>query len=137
MPLHSFKCPSGHVSEVYQPLNGLRETETCHCGEPAQKVFLRFPAAFVQADVHYASPVDGRPITSRQARLEDMARNQCVEYDPGMKDDYLRRQKESDEFLGNKVEEHFDSAIEAMPTRKRELLEQELRSGVDLVTTRA
>lgn len=28
----------------------------------------------------YASPIDGRPITSRSARREDLKRNNCVEW---------------------------------------------------------
>jgi hypothetical protein len=30
----------------------------------------------------YLSPIDGRPITSRSERREDMKRNDCVEIDP-------------------------------------------------------
>lgn len=32
----------------------------------------------------YPSPIDGRPITSRQARKDDLARNGCVEYEPSL-----------------------------------------------------
>lgn len=138
MPLHSFVCQANHLTEAYQPLSQLREYEPCgKCGEPAQKRFLRFPFAVVQADVHYESPVDGRVINSKHARIEDMARNNCIEYDPAMKDDQQRRIRESDEAIGQKIEHHFDSEVSAMPARKRELLEQELRSGADLEFTRS
>ena len=33
----------------------------------------------------YRSPIDGRPITSRSQRREDLKRNGCVEYEPSMK----------------------------------------------------
>lgn len=33
----------------------------------------------------YRSPIDGRPITSRSARREDLIRNGCVEVDPPKK----------------------------------------------------
>jgi hypothetical protein len=37
----------------------------------------------VQSDIaEYRSPVDGRPITSRSGRREDLTRNDCVEVDP-------------------------------------------------------
>lgn len=40
----------------------------------------------VLADIPtYNSPIDGRPITSRSHRREDLRRNGCVEYDPSMK----------------------------------------------------
>jgi len=32
----------------------------------------------------YRSPIDGRPITSRSARREDLKRNNCVEYEPSL-----------------------------------------------------
>lgn len=32
----------------------------------------------------YASPIDGRPITTRHERREDLKRNNCVEYEPTM-----------------------------------------------------
>lgn len=32
----------------------------------------------------YASPIDGRMITSRSERRDDLARNGCVEYEPSL-----------------------------------------------------
>ena len=32
----------------------------------------------------YQSPIDGRPITSRTARKEDLKRNGCVPYEPSL-----------------------------------------------------
>ena len=137
MPLHSFICENGHHTVLMQSLNALREFEPCaYCELQAQKRFLTFPATFVQADVNYTSPVDGRVINSKHARLEDMARNNCVEYDPAMKGDYMKRLKDSDDQLGRNIEHHFDAELSAMPARKKELLEQELRSGADLEFTR-
>ena len=40
-------------------------------------------APVVQSDIaEYRSPIDGRPITSRAQRREDLRRNGCVEADP-------------------------------------------------------
>lgn len=37
----------------------------------------------VRSDIEpYASPIDGRMITSRSERREDLARNNCVPYEP-------------------------------------------------------
>ncbi len=138
MPLHNFICDNGHLTVRMQSLNALAPQEPCaYCSLMAEKRFLSFPAYFVQQDVNYQSPVDGRVINSRQARLEDMARNNCVEYDPAMKDDHMRRIAQSDEEIGRKIEHHFDAELSVMPTRKKELLEQELRAGADLEFTRS
>lgn len=32
----------------------------------------------------YRSPIDGRPITSRSERRDDLKRNNCVEYEPSL-----------------------------------------------------
>lgn len=40
---------------------------------------------FVAADIpEYHSPIDGRLITSRSHRREDLKRNNCVEWEPGI-----------------------------------------------------
>ena len=37
--------------------------------------FFHAPMVFVQPDICYDSPIDGRPITNLQARKEDLARS--------------------------------------------------------------
>ena len=86
-------------------------------------------SVFVQADICYDSPIDGRPITSKQARIEDLARNNCQEYDPGMRQDYERRGKESQEKLEKIFDASVDEALALMPVRQREKLETELAGG--------
>lgn len=158
MPLHDFRCRSGHVTEQFVaqgvdsidcPICKADALEYCATHSPgdgyewlpvwnrADKVFLRFPMTFVQPDIRYESPVDGRSITSKQARIEDLARNNCVAYDPSMKDEQQRRQRAADEKLGRDIENHFDAEVSRMPARKKELLEQELRSGADIEFTRS
>lgn len=134
MPLHDFRCERGHVTEELVA-QGVDEI-TCSCYLPATKVFLTAPMGFVQADVCYDSPIDGRPITNRQARIEDMKRNNCIEYDPEMKKDAARRLSDGDAALENAVGESVDAAIAAMPARKREKLESEMNAGADTVFER-
>jgi hypothetical protein len=94
------------------------------------------PMVFVSADVCYDSPIDGRPITNKHARIEDMKRAGCIEYDPGMKQDYQRRIVESEKRLDKQVDETFDRTLSELPARKREALFSELRSGVDVTPER-
>lgn len=136
MPLHDHTCQAGHTFERLIPIAELHVPQHCQCGAPAKRVFLRFPMAYVQGDICYDSPVDGRHITNKHARIEDLARHNCVPYDPSMKAEHMRRIKESDDAIGRDIERHFDAEVSAMPARKRELLEQELRSGADLEITR-
>jgi len=90
----------------------------------------------VQQDICYDSPIDGRPITSKQARQEDLARSGCVEYDPEMKTDYRRRIDAEEKALDATVDHFVDSQIANMPARKREKLDAEMKGGMDIETTR-
>lgn len=94
------------------------------------------PMIFVSPDIHYKSPIDGRQITNKSARLDDLARNNCVEYDPEMKTDYKRRIAESEKKLDKSVDEQVEKTISQMPSRKRERLEGELRAGLDAEVVR-
>ena len=54
-------------------------------GEP-MRTPDRLAMPMVISDIpEYRSPIDGRPITSRSARRDDLKRNGCVEYEPSLK----------------------------------------------------
>lgn len=91
---------------------------------------MPIPNFFVQRDICYDSPIDGRPITSRQARIEDLARNGCTEYDPGMRQDYDRRVIEAEAKTEKAMEATVEAEISRMPAVKRERLQAELDGGL-------
>jgi hypothetical protein len=137
MPLHDFRCPHGCTFDALVP-HGI-DYVPCpnHRLTHAEKVFLRFPMSFVQQDIHYTSPVDGRPVTSKQARIEDLKRNDCVEYDPSMKSYAERKRKEDDAALERAIDETVEREIHTMPSSKREKLVAELDGGMSVEYTRA
>lgn len=131
MPLHDFQCPVGHVFDQLVPAG----TEALICRVcpgtvTALKVFLRAPAAFVRQDICYDSPIDGRPITNMQARLEDLARSDCVPYEEGIKQDQERIKRESEASLERSFDETVEREIATMPSRKLEKLSAELEGGM-------
>jgi len=92
MPLHDYRCKScGSEIEISCSVAELGLTRFCRCGNVYERVFLVFPSAFVAADIHYTSPIDDRPITSKQARVEDLKRNGCRPYETGEKEEALTR----------------------------------------------
>lgn len=135
MPVHDFRCPAGHTFEALVG-QGVDWLFCERCKEIAQKVFLRAPAGYVQGDICYDSPVDGRPITNRHARIEDLRRNGCVEWDPGMKQDAQRDRREAQESLDRAVDTTVEQAWAGMPTKKREALAAELHAGSDVEVKR-
>lgn len=135
MPLYAYVCADGHAFDRYLPVSSYAEPQTCECGAPGIK---RICAPMVVTDLPgYESPVDGRWVEGKRARREDLARNNCVEYDPSMKQEYMRKVERSEQALEKVLDQQIEAGIHAMPARKRELLEQELKSGTDLQLTRA
>ncbi len=58
----------------------------------------------------YMSPIDGRPITSRSERRDDLKRNNCVEYEPSLSPTKGKREFRNAEFCkkrGFEVAERF------------------------------
>lgn len=52
----------------------------------------------------YRSPVTGQWIDSNRARANDLARNNCIPYDPEMRKDADRKAKEADVQLDKTVD---------------------------------
>lgn len=136
MPNYDYACDCGKTFERYLPLAEYAQPQVCECGLVAQKIILKAPMAVVQPDICYDSPIDGRPITSKQARIEDLARSNCVPYDPEQKTDYLRRNERQQAELEAKMEATVDREIAQMPSRKRERLAAEMEGGMDVVPER-
>jgi hypothetical protein len=68
-------CDKCHKIHNYvKSVDTRNETPEC-CGVQTRKVILTVPMGYVQPDVCYDSPIDGRPITTRQARIEDLKRS--------------------------------------------------------------
>lgn len=85
----------------------------------------------VAQDVCYDSPIDGTPITSHAARLEDLKRHDCIEYDPEMKKDYERHRQESQQAFEQTIEQSVAHDIARMPSaKKRQLIREVVQEGL-------
>lgn len=134
VPVYEYACLNGHRFDRYLRLEDYAEPQVCECGADAHK---RICAPMIQVDIPaYQSPIDGRCISSRAQRREDLARSGCVEYEPSMKEESARRRAAEDAALDRKVEEHVEREIYAMPATKREKLVAELEGGADVELTR-
>jgi hypothetical protein len=90
----------------------------------------------IKGEVGYESPTTGRAITSHKARREDLARSECIEYDPEMKTDQKRRIEAADAKLDKDFDKTIDKAIDSLPSDKRVRLENEMASGLDVEISR-
>lgn len=79
-------------------------------GAPMEKPYAgQITMPHVISDIpEYASPIDGRMITTRSERRDDLKRNNCVEYEPSMSPTKGKfRNKKFCEKRGIQVSEEF------------------------------
>lgn len=141
MPVHDHKCKlCGSIVERFVAVADLdkpqHHNEGC-AGGLLERVFLVAPAGFVSRDIHYDSPVDGRPITTKHARQEDLRRHGCIEWEPGMKEHFARERQAAEAKLEASFDQTVEAAFEVMDTRKREKLAQELHAGANVEVERS
>lgn len=118
-------------------MHGVEHIVCATCKDKASKVFLKAPAGYVQPDICYDSPIDGRAITNKHARIEDLRRNECQEYDPGMKQDAERRRRDDEVALDKSVDASVDEFFATAGARKVEKLAEEMHAGASLEVNRA
>lgn len=135
IPRYQYRCDDCGDFERIMRISEHVRAVTCECGRLAYQV-ISAPHLFIPAHMRhdalsgYESPIDGRIITNQRARREDMARNGCVEYEPGMREDVDRRCMDNQKSLEKSVDEMVDREISKMPATKLERLDQEIRAGI-------
>lgn len=130
MPTYEYLCGQGHPFERYLPISQYASIQTCECGSVGRKIISK-PMILVSPDIHYESPIDGKPITSLSARKEDLARSNCVPYDPDIKQHVNEKRKREEDNLYKSMDRTIDREIALMPARKREKLEAEMQGGMN------
>lgn len=136
MPLYTYSCLGcGERFDRFMPLALYRQTVVHTCAGIGQKVIL---PPMVRGDLPpYTSPIDGRLIEGRRARMEDLRRNNCRPYEDGEKEYNERARTRENDRLDAAVDATVDREIALMPARKRELLEQEVRAGATCTVERS
>ena len=134
MPTFVYKCPDGHITELYMHRHaqvvrgcGHRSRQGAGCCDLVIEQIITPPMLVkVAADVCYDSPIDGSHITSWDKRTEDLKKNNCSPYDPCIKQDYHARIAREEQALDKAIETHVEAAVEKMPGHKRAQLHSEL-----------
>lgn len=129
MPIYDYHCDACESDmQIYYSFKEHINVTTCDCGQIAKQV-VSVPMLIKSRMVYYDSPIDGRPITSEAARREDMAKNDCVEYDPGMRQDNDRHVAESQQALDRSIDDTMEKEISHLSSRQLETLNSEIASG--------
>lgn len=136
--IYTYRCEQGHAFEVYRRISEHQSIERCDCGLDALQVLTAPVMVKVACDVRYTSPIDDTPITSHQARLEDMKRHDCVPYDPEMKTDARRRAAESQAHLEAAVEQTVCEEIGKLShAKKAQLVKEVVHQGMTVEPVRS
>lgn len=126
MPIYEYRCSNGHTFVNFLTISSHVSELTCECGQIATQI-ISAPLMIKCAEfLCYDSPIDGRPITTWDARREDLARSNCRPYDPEMKKDAERFHANSKAEIDKMVDGTVEEAIEKMPSSKRSRLANEL-----------
>src|SRR6267378_3701005 len=136
MPVYTYNCRGcGQRFEKYLPMALCSSLQIHECAGVGQKIFL---PPMVRGDLPgYESPINGRWIEGRRARLEDLRRSGCRPYETGEREQNERTRARDNAALDARIDETVEREITLMPARKKELLEQEVLSGADCIVTRS
>lgn len=75
MPIYVYRCPAcGSDEDAFRHINE-RDDAPEHCGISMERIIT---PTMIQVDIPaYQSPIDGREVRGRKARMEDLKRNGC------------------------------------------------------------
>lgn len=130
MPLYAMKCEDDHSFDRLIKLANFDNPHFCECGKRAHVQIV--PTMIAPMFEDYQSPIDGSAISSKRKRMNDLARSNCVPYDPGMVEENNRRLKTQEASLEKSIDNTVDAFIEKLPARKKEILAQELAAGASI-----
>ena len=118
--IYESRCNScGKTYEYIKPASQYLDSPFC-CGERTEKVILNPPMGHV-VNINYTSPIDGRPITTKQARINDMRANNCRPWEGMEQEKKVAQERKAYE---EKVE---DKKIEAAAVQAWQSLKPEQR----------
>lgn len=124
MPVYEARCNvCSKVHDYVRPVAQCMDTPEC-CGQKTQKVILSAPMGYVE-NIAYTSPIDGRPITTKQARIEDLRRNNCRPWE-GMEQEQKvsqQRKAEEEKAFDAKLEKTIGETYAALPSDQKRALE--------------
>lgn len=127
MPIYDAYCHKCKRTETYvRSVANCLDTPEC-CGEKMAKVILSAPMGYVH-NIAYTSPIDGRPITTKQQRADDLARSGSRPWE-GLdqeKKEAARKKAYQEQKEDAKIEKVVSEAYYSLAPEKRRVLETSL-----------
>lgn len=93
---------------IYRKIADRDNLPTCFCGATVERVIT---APMVSIFPGYESPVDGRPITSRRERDNDLRQAKAYEWEPGIEKDIARKKQYNLESSNAEIGKAVDDVV--------------------------
>lgn len=114
MPLYDYQCSACDkvFANVFRDYEERDNGPVC-CGAISSKVWLTSPGVIgARAFDAFVSPASGKVIRTEAQYKDDLARSNCVPYEPGIKQDQERRVKNQEAETSQLVEKIVSEAAE-------------------------
>lgn len=112
MPFYDFRCiVCGETMPHYRKIADRDDPEE-HCGHQMTRI-ISAPALRLEIPA-YVSPASGKWINSRAQRREDLKREDCIEYEPGLKEHIAKVKIERQQEIFKGVEKTIDETVSSM-----------------------
>ena len=122
MPTYTYDCFCGRREDAIRSIEDRNRAPVCH-DRPMRRIIVA-PALFIPMEIRYASPIDGKPITSRQARIEDLKRSGSRPWE-GLdqeKKEAARREAYAEKKLDESLAKTAAETFYQLPPSKRDIL---------------
>lgn len=124
--IYESRCNScGKLYEYIKPAAQYLDSPFC-CGVRTEKVILNAPMGHV-VNIYYTSPIDGKPITTKQARINDLRANNCRPWEGLEQEKKVAQERKAYE---EKVE---DKKLEAAAVQAWQSLKPEQRKVLETI----
>lgn len=137
MPTYDFQCPAcNHKAEdVVRPLADYGTPLPCpECAAPMNQ--LVSAPMLVMDYAGYRCPITDDWIEGKRAHRENLKKHSCRVYEPGEKEEMLKRRAAEEKALDESLDQTVGATIEAMAPRQQEVLHQELVAGAGTAVER-
>ena len=136
MPMYSYRCETCKRVEVaFRSIAERAVAPTCVKDGVLMGKFIDAP--MVRGDLPgYDCPITGKWVEGRRAHEQNLKVHGCRVYDPGEKEQMLRRKAQESEAQDEAFGDTAAQVFEAMPVEKREAVASALDNGLDFTVER-
>lgn len=136
MPNYAFKCSyCKREKEVFLKIVDRNSEVSCSaCGTLMDRLIT--PVAVMGDFKPYTCPITERLIEGRRQHEENLKRHGCRLKETGETTQFIKQKEKEEADFDKKIEREVEKQVALMPAKKREVLFNEIASGVETTVVR-